>query len=444
MKEKNRPISAYLSVGLSVVVIALCFFPVMALAEEGDLPFAGTTIRCLLERHPSVFTMQRLLPEFEKETGMRVIIETPPDPMNIDKINLALSQRSSDYDVIMAEGSWCGIGWYRAGYLEPLKNFIDDPTIDNSNLDLDDFMEKFLDAATELRDGTLFGLPLYGESTFLMYRKDVFAKLGLQAPATMDDLELAASKITENTDMYGITVRARRGIHAVYIWRGFWQAYGAEKWFDKDMKPLLNAPAAIEGTELYARLIKKYAPAGVLNFGWTENRVFFEQGRAAMTIDATVNGALAEDPASSVAGKVGYAAVPKAKIYGSSIASHALFISSFSKNKKAAWAFIKWATDKDTQLRSFEMDPHSGVTVKSVLLGEVFKNQYPTFADGLIQAVEMGNADYLPRVPEAMEIIDKVGIYLSEILSGGKSVKEALDDANEEIYKVMEDSGYYE
>jgi len=415
----------------------------LTLAKESKLPFAGITIRAMMEPHPSSYALQKLVGEFEKKTGMKVILEIVPYEQSQDKAALEFSQHSPAYDVLHNDTNIVGLGWYKAGYLEPLEKLIDDPTIDNTDLDLDDFMLKFLEEARDPVDGKLFGLPLYGESTFLMFRKDIFAQLGLVAPNTMSELKSAVKKVSENTDLYGITLRGRRGIHGVYIWIGFMQAFGG-KWFDENMIPQLNTPEAIAGTEFYAEMIRKYAPPGAVNYGWEENRVAFEQGHAASTIDATVNGAFAEDPKiSQVAGKVGYAPVPKVVRHGSSIGVHCLFINTFSNHKNASWAFIKWATGKHTQSKAFQVEPHSGITLRSVLLGDAFQEKYSAFAEALVKSIELGSVNYFPRVPEAFEIFDKVGIALSEVISGEKTAKEAMEKANEQVLELMKEAGYY-
>ena len=130
-----------------------------------------------------------------------------------------------------------------------------------------------------------------------MYRKDLFDEYGLKAPTTMEELEQCAKTVYEKTngEVAGITLRGQQGIHVVYTWGAFLWGYGGH-YFDKDGKLDLNTDAAIEGTEAFCRLLNDYGPEGYTNFGWQENRLLFQQGGAAMTIDATVNGAYCEDP----------------------------------------------------------------------------------------------------------------------------------------------------
>lgn len=417
-------------------------------AAAAKRPYEGVTIRAMMEPHPASYALQSLVKEFEEKTGMKVVLEIVPYDHLTEKALLSFTSRKGDYDVVHDDAAFHAGGYVRAGYLEPLDAYLKNKKFDNSNLELNDFMPKFIEQLKY--DGKLYGLPLYGESTFLMYRKDLFDQYGVKVPKTLDELREAAAKLTLDTnkdgtpEIYGITLRGRRGIHIVYTWTGFMWAFGG-KYLDKDLKPVVNNPANIKATEFYVDLLTKYGPPGASNYGWEENRVAFEQGHAAMTIDATVNGALAEDKEKSkVAGKVGYAVFPKGPgESGASIAVHGLYLSKFSKHKDAAYEFIKWATSKKVQLESLNVDPHCGITRRSVLQSSAFADKFGPFKDAIIGSIEDGNIQYVPRLGETFELTSRVGVALSEALAGVKSPKQALDEANEDIYKMLKDAGYY-
>jgi ABC-type glycerol-3-phosphate transport system substrate-binding protein len=157
-----------------------------------------------------------------------------------------------------------------------------------------------------------------------------------------------------------------------------------------------------------------------------------------MTIDATVNGAFCEDPAESrVVGITGYAPVPSGsdnqKGGQHSLAVHNLFISKFSRNPEAAFLFSSWALSKDIQLKAMELVPHSGVSSLGAMQGPAFTEKYGAFKDGMLEAISKANVDYLPTIPQASEIIDRVGRAISEVLAGTRSAKDALETVNREI-----------
>ena len=436
MRSRSLVISA------AVFLVLLLALPAFAggtkeQAQGSSKPYQGVTLNALMEGHPTTDALKILLPEFENATGMKVNMEVLPYDDMTAKTVLTLSQKSSQYDVYFDDWSAHGIGFASGGGLEPLDSYIADPKV-NQYVDLKDFVDTYI---TFVRlNGKQYGLPMYGESTFLQYRKDLFDQYGLKAPTNFDEMMNAAKTIYEKTNgqVYGVTLRGQQGIHAVYVWLAFLWGFGGQ-WFDEQGKLDLDTPEAIAATKFYHDILTKYGPPGFANFGWTENRVAFTQGKAAMTIDATVNGAFDEDPKGSiVVGKVGYAAVPQAagvtlKGGQHSLAVHGLYLNAYGQHKDAAFLFISWATSKNTQIKGFDVAPNSGATSKGALYSPAFQKKYGAFVEGMLAALGKANAKYLPGVPQANEIINKVGIALSLVLADKKSAADALKEVNDDI-----------
>ena len=211
------------------------------------------------------------------------------------------------------------------GYIVPLDENL---AKHNEQFDQADFVPGYFN--TNVVDGKVYGVPVYGESTFVMYRKDLFEQYGLSEPKTFDDIANAAKTISEKTnkEIAGITMRGQQGIQGVYVWAAYLWGFGGS-FLDADGKSALATPEGTAALDAFTKVLNAYGPVGVANFGWEENRLLFQQGKAAITLDATVNGAYIEDPAeSSVVGKVGYAPVPmkstSPKGGSSSLAVHSL------------------------------------------------------------------------------------------------------------------------
>ncbi|RLQ85295.1 ABC transporter substrate-binding protein [Notoacmeibacter ruber] len=401
-------------------------------AVAQDKPYEGTTITVLLEGHPSTEAIIEMLPQFEEETGIKVEPETVPYSDLTSRALLEFSTGSGRYDVVMDD--WVkAIGYANAGFIAPLDEFMASET---RFFDRSDFVPAYLD--TMSYEGAQYGVPVYGESTFLMYRKDLFEEYGIAVPKTFEELREAAKTIQEGTDgeVAGITMRGEQGIQNVYVWSGFLWGFGGQ-WFDEDGQSAIDSPEAVESLEFFGDLLKDYGPTGVANFGWQENRLQFQQGKAAMTIDATVNGAFAEDPSESdIVGKVGYAPVPVStddlKGGSSSLAIHGFYLNENSDAKEASWLFMSWATAAEQQAAAIEIKPHSGVTSQSAMDSEAFQSRYGTFADAMVTAVSRGNTQYLPNVPAANEIINNTGIAISKVIAGTEDAASALATANSE------------
>ena len=230
-------------------------------------------------------------------------------------------------------------------------------------------------------------------------------------------------------------MRGQQGIQGVYIWASYLWGMGGSFLTD-DGKSALDTPEAITSLETFARVLREYGPVGVANMGWEENRLLFQQGKAAMTLDATVNGAFNEDPAvSTVVGKVGYAPVPmqagKPKGGSSSLAIFDLHVASDSQQKEAAWLFTSWATSKQQQIHSLETDPNSGVTSLAAMDTEAFNKRYGAFKEAMLASLANGNPQYIPTVPQANELVNNAGIAVSKVIAGTTSAADALKEANE-------------
>lgn len=401
-------------------------------SADGDMPYKGQEISVLLEGHSTSNAIQKILPDFEKKTGIKVNLEIVPYSDLTSKALINFSSRSGRYDIVM-DDIVHGYGYVNAGYVEPLDAFASNASI-NKDYDQADFVPEYLNAM-KIED-KLYGLPVYGESTFLMYRKDLFEEYGIQVPKTFDELMAAAKTVKEksNGEIAGITLRGEQGIQNVYVWATFLWGFGGQ-WLNEQGLTDLESPEAVKALEFYKNILNDYGPTGVANFGWQENRLLFQQGKAAMTIDATVNGAYNEDPKeSSIVGKVGYAPVPtqseNPKGGASSLTVHGMYLSKESKNKEAAWLFMTWATAKEQQIQSMSIEPNSGVSSLAAMKDEAFMTKFGAFKDTMLEAIANGNTQYLPQIPQSNEIINNTGVAISKALLNNKSPADALKEAN--------------
>ena len=91
--------------------------------------------------------------------------------------------------------------------------------------------------------------------------------------------------------------------------------------------------------DLYARLLRQYAPPGVVNFNWYECSASFMQGQVAIYMDGVNFASQFEDAAKSkVVGKVGYAMLPSGPGgHFSPIYITGMAVSSQSRSKEATY-----------------------------------------------------------------------------------------------------------
>jgi sorbitol/mannitol transport system substrate-binding protein len=199
-------------------------------------------------------------------------------------------------------------------------------------------------------DGKIYGEPFYGESSFLMYRKDVFAAKGLRMPAhpTWPQVAALAAKADgAKPGMKGICLRGQVGWGQVLApLTTVVNTFGGT-WFDKDWNAKVNAPGFTKATNFYVDLIHKHGEVGAAQSGFTECLTDLEQSKVAMWYDATSAAGSLEAKGSPVAGKIGYAPAPVVLTKNSGwLYAWSWAIEKASDHKSDAWKFVSWASSK--------------------------------------------------------------------------------------------------
>jgi multiple sugar transport system substrate-binding protein len=114
-------------------------------------------------------------------------------------------------------------------------------------------------------------------------------------------------------------------------------------------------------------------------------------------------------------------------------------INQFSRNKDASWEFIKWITGKEIH-KKFVLAGGPAARV-SELNDADLRTKFPWFPT-VGQSAEMAYPDCRPRIPESFQVIDTVGNYVSEALSGQRPIEDALGKANDDVHTLLKRGGY--
>ncbi len=131
-------------------------------ADAQTKPFDGVQLSVLMEGHPTTDALQKMLPEFKAATGIDVALEVVPEQDITAKILLEFSSKSGRYDIV--ENNIIYIpGLLASKSIVPL----DDSLAKHASyFDKADFVPGYFN--TNVVDGKVYGLPVYGESTFVM------------------------------------------------------------------------------------------------------------------------------------------------------------------------------------------------------------------------------------------------------------------------------------
>ena len=193
----------------------------------------------------------------------------------------------------------------------------------------------------------LYAVPFYGESSFLMYRKDLAQQAGVTIPQhpTWDQVAAAARKM--NDPARGISGICLRGLpgwgEQLAPLDTVVNTFGG-RWFDPQWNAQLTSSQFASATSFYVNLVRSAGEAGAANDGFTECLNIYNGGKAAMWYDATVG---ASNLTGTAAQNSAYAYAPVQQTkYSGWLWSWALAMTSTTTKKDAAWTFINWATSK--------------------------------------------------------------------------------------------------
>lgn len=398
-------------------------------AAESD--FSGKTLNIVMQDHSAVESVIEAKGDFEEKTGATVNIETLPQSEVLSKAQLTLSSGSADYDVVMFDHKYT-TQFAEAGWLNPLSDFIE-----KENYDTSDFMQGFVEALSY--DGKIYALPFYGESTMLMYNKEMFADAQIEgAPKNAEEFWDACEKLKAK-GYSAFACRANRDEgQNVYIWTGFFLGAGAD-WFDEDGNLSVNTDQAVAGTEAFIKALQDYSINGVESYNWDNVQLAFQQGKIAMAIDATNFAARLEDESqSTVVGKVGYSVVPEG-LSVPSTSTWGLGINKASENQELAWEFIKWCLGEDIMLQTAVDGLRADVTRASVMSSDEYTDKY-NYEDGnwiqvVIDSMNAAPADYEPRITEWTTLGDAMATAVSKSLDG-EDVKSSLEEAQNSLTDI--------
>ena len=264
--------------------------------------FEGVTINIACRRLPAMDFISNHKEIFEKATGAKIQYTNYPENDLRSKIVADASNHVGGFQVYCLDNNYIPL-FASNKWVAPIDSQI------KPEYKIEDVFDSLKTSYSW--QGALFGVPIYSEVTILYYRKDLFDAAGLQAPKTLDELEADAAKLTKPPQVFGIALRGLRGEGMnVYPWTEWMRSYGAN-FLDAKMHPVFDSPEAIEGTQHYGDLIKKYGSPGNGTWGWDKVSSAFAAGRVAMIVESTAFYPVFNDPKqSSVVGKVGYSVVP--------------------------------------------------------------------------------------------------------------------------------------
>jgi multiple sugar transport system substrate-binding protein len=376
--------------------------------------------------------LQELVKDYEKATGVKVVVETTPWPDFETKAFKEFTAKGSAYDLVVGDSQWLGAGSTGGHYVE-----------------LTAFFKKHKVAETMApatvagyaeypgKSGKYWAVPLEGDATGMSYRKDWFedpkekaafkAKYGyeLDVPKTWKELgDIAEFFYRPKEKRYGISVYTDNSYdalamgveNAIFSFGGDLGDYATYK-----VDGIVNSPQNIEALKFYKRLYS-YTPPD-----W--GKTFFQEGNQAITENLAAMSmnffaffpALANEKTNKNAKVTGYFAMPKGPTgkQFAALGGQGISVITYSKNKEASMKFLEWFIREDVQKRWADL---GGYTCNAAILkSDAFRKATP-YNEAFYQSMFMVKDFW--AVPEYAELLTAANKRWHPFVVGGKGTAE--------------------
>ena len=414
---------------------------------------AQTTLAIATVHNRAMIRLQDLTGDFmAKNPGIAVKWVTLGENVLRRRVATDISTKGGEFDILTIGLNEVPI-WARQNRLVALDRL-------GPDYDVADLLPRIRDAIS--MGGRLYAAPLYGESSMIMYRRDLFQKAGLTMPEspTWEFIIGAANTLTNrNAGVYGICLRGEAGWNEnMAFLTAMANSFGA-RWFDEKWQPQFDGPEWKKAFTAYIYLMRKSGPPGANSNGFNENLALFNAGKCGMWIDATVAASFVTDPRDSkVADKVGFALAPNTGLGKNAnwLWSWNLAISKGSKKVDAAEKFIAWATSKDYTALVASREGWANVppgTRTSLYRNPEYLKAAP-FASLTLASIDSADPNHptvepvpyvgvqYAAIPEFQVIATAVGNRFSAVLAGSTTIPMALAAAQSATEEEMKRAGY--
>jgi sorbitol/mannitol transport system substrate-binding protein len=399
----------------------------------------GDSLNVLMVNNPQMIDLQRLTAaNFTKQTGIKVNFTVLPENDVRDKISQEFSSQAGQYDVATVSNFEIPI-YARSKWIAPLSPYI----AKDAGFDQGDIFRPMTQALSG-DDGQVYGEPFYGESSFLMYRKDVLQAKGVQMPANptwQQVADIAAKVDNAQPGMRGICLRGQPGWGQVFApLTTVVNTFGGT-WFTQDWQAQVNAQPFKNAVNFYVNLVRTHGESGAPQAGFTECLNDMIQGNVAMWYDATSAAGSLEAADSKVKGKIGYAPAPVVQTKSSGwLYAWAWGIQQASTKKDDAWKFISWASGKDYENLVGRQVGWSSVPAgkrESTYSNPDYLKESAAFAEptkSAIESADPSNPGVQKRPAIGIQFVDipefpDLGTQISQDISSAIAGKTSVDDA---------------
>ena len=418
-------------------------------------------INIALANNPLSQALESIAREEYSADGVKVNIAVLPENDLRQRLTTEASTGGTTYDMFYI-GPYEANTWARNGWLENLEPYFD--SLDAQTLawyDRDDLIQGMVGSLS--LDGEAYALPFYGESSFIMYNKELFEAKGLTMPdePTWDEIyELAKAIHDPANGIVGMTMRGAPGwgmSGAPFV--TIINAFGG-RFYDMDWNATVDTPEQRAAWQMYKKILRDAGQEDILSYTYNECIALMQSGKGGIYYDATSIAPPLESAESSVAGKMGYVMAPhqKKKTNTAWLWNWAMGINPKSPEykKKAVFDFMLWATSKDFIKQTIERDPTGSSTPPASRSSTYSLAAYANapyaemtlktlestdFTNPTLQPVPYVGLQYI-AIPEFADAGTKMTEYLADYVVDKISLDEAISRTNDLFNQVAIDGDY--
>src|SRR6201981_3585706 len=239
-------------------LLAVLFTVASALAQQKTVTIATVN-------NPAMIELKKLSPKFEAgNPDIKLNWVVLEENILRQRVSTDVSTGTGQFDLVF-------IGLYetpifaKRGWLKEMANI-------PADYDAEDVFKSIRDGLSY--NGKLYGLPFYGESSMLMYRKDLLDEKGLKMPEQpkYEDIRKIADAVTDKAKgIYGSTLRGKPGWGENMAFLDTLINTFGGTWFDMKWTPTLDTPEWKKAIGFYVDLMKADGPPGASSNGFNEN-----------------------------------------------------------------------------------------------------------------------------------------------------------------------------
>jgi multiple sugar transport system substrate-binding protein len=357
---------------------------------------------------------------------LKINMDESPNNEISQKALLEATSGVSTYDVVMQAGTLPQLANIDALY--PIDEYIRRDNFDIS---------KMVDNGISFK-GKYYGIPVRYDTFLFHYNDEQFTNAGLdpdKPPANWEELEDYGKKLTRNGRFgisrgYGNNILAEAFVNTVY-------SLGGEI-CDTNNNPVFNNEIGVQALTIMMRELKTLKIVNPAATGWnySEEIAGYLSGEAAMFIHYPARYVDAQMPEKSKI--VGHSRV--APMFGKNVltkGSYALIFKT-SKNKDAAWEFLKWLADKDVQKKVILNGGDCNPTNLDTLNDPELQTKYASLT---AISGQFSRAKTWPLVTQSETIAQEMNRVFNQVTVGQKTEKQALDEVAAAARQLLVDSG---